>query len=75
MPTERPTRRQAILAVMALPLADVRVLARQTKDGAPLPAARGHLTIPLDAWGVVHVTYRGQEVAFTTGEIFAALKG
>lgn len=63
--TEGLTRRQALLSVLALPLADVRVLAGHT----------GHLTIPLDQWGTVAVTFEGQTVEFTTGEIFAILKG
>ncbi len=65
MQTGPPTRRQALLAVLALPLADVRVLAGHT----------GHLTVPLDSWGTVRFTYDGHTVEMTTGEIFAALKG
>ena len=58
-------RRGALLALLSLPLADVRVLAGHT----------GHLTIPLDQWGTVAFTYKGQTQEFTTGDIFAALKG
>lgn len=58
------TRRQAILAVLALPLADVRVIHGQS----------GRLTIPLDQWHTLALTYRGQAIELSTAEVFAALK-
>ena len=59
-------RRAAILAVLSLPLADVRVFGQNT--------SRGHLTIPLDQWKTVSVTFGGERIELTTAEIFAALK-
>lgn len=64
-----------LLALLSLPLADVRVLARQNRAGEVVAPAKGHLTIPLDAWGTVAFTFKGQTVEMTTGEIFAILKG
>lgn len=69
------TRRQALLLVLALPLADVRVLARQSRAGEPLPPAVGNLVIPLDQWHTLTFRYRDRTVEFTTAEIFAVLKG
>ncbi len=63
------TRRQAIVAVMALPLADVRVFGSGTRIGA----TPGHLRIPLDSWAGITVEYKGQSVSLTTTDIFAAL--
>lgn len=54
-----------MLALLSLPLADVRILGQQ----------QGHLTIPLDQWATVRFTLKGKAVEFTTAEIFAVLKG
>lgn len=64
-----------LLALFSVPLADVRVLARQDRHGTTIAPARGHLTVPLDSWGTVAFTFKGQTVEMTTGEIFAILKG
>ena len=69
------SRRMALLAVLSLPLADVRVLARQKKDGTEAPTAQGYLTIPLDQWGTLRFVFKGRTVEFTTAEVFAVLKG
>lgn len=69
------TRRQALLMALALPLADVRVLARQGKRGEPLQPAVGNLVIPLDQWHTLTFRYRDRTVEYTTAEIFAVLKG
>lgn len=61
----RLSRRAALLAVLSLPLADVRILGQQ----------QGHLTIPLDQWATVRFTLRGKAAEFTTAEIFGILKG
>lgn len=65
MKCQRPARRQVLLALLALPLADVRVLAQHT----------GHLTVPLDQWATLRFTHKGREIEFTTAELFAILKG
>lgn len=54
-----------VLALLALPLADVRVLR----------AAPGHLTIPLDQWADLSFTFEGKTKRFTTAELFAIIQG
>ena len=73
--TANSSRRQMLLALLALPLADVRVLARQTKAGAPAPPAVGNLIVPLDQWHTLTFRHGGDTVTFTTGDIFRILKG
>lgn len=64
MPRSVVSRRAALLAVLALPLADVRALR----------AAPGHLTIPLDQWRDLTFTFEGEKKVFTTAELFGILK-
>lgn len=59
------SRRAALIALLSLPLADVRMLAQQ----------QGHLTIPLDQWATVTFTLDGRVLRLTTAEIFNILKG
>lgn len=70
-----PTRRQALVAVLATVLADVRVLARQDRNGVPLVSARGSLLIPLDQWVVLSVSYGGKRVDMLTSDVFKVLNG
>lgn len=63
--TSLPSRRTVLLALLSLPMADVRVLAQHT----------GHLTIPLDQWGTLSFTFKGKTVEFTTADVFRILKG
>ena len=69
------SRRMALLAVLSLPLADVRVLARQNRAGETVAPGQGHLTIPLDQWRTLRFTLKGKMVELTTAEVFAVLKG
>lgn len=59
------SRRAALIALLSLPLADVRMLAPQ----------QGHLTIPLDQWATVTFTLGGRKLLLSTAEIFNILKG
>lgn len=68
------SRRAALLALLSLPLADVRVLA-QPANGGRTTQAQGHLTIPLDQWATLTFRFKGQEQEFTTAELFAIIKG
>jgi len=60
------------MAVLALPVANARVWAGKQPVPAPGPAT---LTIPLDQWGTLAVTYRGRTVRLTTADVFATLGG
>lgn len=68
------TRRAALLAILAAPMADVRILARSNRDGSPAPALRGVLTIPLDQWSALAFTHEGQTVELSPSEIFNILR-
>ena len=68
MPRSVPSRRAALLALLALPMADARVL-RSYASGT------GHLRIPLDQWATLAFTFEGQTKTFTTAELFAIIKG
>ena len=67
------TRRHAIVALLALPLADVRAF--QTPTARTLYKGGGHLRIPLDQWEGITVEHRGQAVTLSAAAIFAALTG
>ena len=68
------SRRTALLALLSLPLADVRVLA-QPANGGRTAQAQGHLTVPLDQWATLSFRFKGQTKDFTTAELFAIIKG
>ena len=70
------SRRQALLAVMAIPLSDVRVLARTGRKGQEMPAPKAAiLTVPLDQWGWLRFTHKGKEEMMSMAEVFAVLQG
>jgi len=69
------TRRQAILAVLALPLADVRAFAQGKDNPTGLQTTRARLRIPLDQWGFLSVTLKGKTVDISVDEIFATIAG
>lgn len=62
------SRRVALLALLAMPLTDVRVL-RAYEPGT------GRLRIPLDQWAHLVFTFKGQEYSFTMAELFAIITG
>jgi len=74
MPRSVVSRREALLALLALPMADVRVLA-QSANGGRTGGAQGHLTVPLDQWATLSFRFKGQTKDFTTAELFAIIKG
>jgi len=63
------TRRRAILAVLALPLA--RFARAQAVTATPGPA---WLTIDLNQWNGLTVVYRNQEIHLRAQDVFDALK-
>jgi len=74
--TLRPSRRAALLALLTLPLADVRILARTGRKGQAVPSPKAAiLTVPLDQWGWVRFTHKGKEQMFDMAEVFAILEG
>ncbi len=62
MQTSTLSRRQALMAVMALPL-------------QYMPKGKGWLTIDLNQWSGVTVKHGTQEIHMTAADVFAALKG
>jgi hypothetical protein len=60
------TRRQALLTVLAV------LATRVEAHGQDLPP--GFLTLPLDKWKGVLVTYQGQSYALAPDELWAALR-
>ena len=62
------SRRAALLALLSIPLADVRVVR------AYMPGT-GVLRIPLDQWAKLTFSFEGQTKTFTTAELFAIIEG
>jgi hypothetical protein len=64
------SRRQALLAVLALPLGKFNAGRARAVGAGP-----AFLSIPLDDWGGVVVKFGGKQVVIPSREIFEALKG
>jgi hypothetical protein len=65
------TRKQAILAIMALPLAGFR----RDASASRLKPDAATLTVDLDSWREVVVRLKGREVVLSAEDIFTALGG
>jgi len=62
------TRRNAILALLALPLGYFRAFGQST-----LPTGKAVLTVDLNQWSAVRVTLNGKTTTVSAAEIFNAL--
>lgn len=63
-------RRAALLSLLSIPLVQFDAFA-QVKHKALIPG--GVLTVPLDNWAGIVVTYQGKQCGVTAADIFAAL--
>ncbi len=64
------TRRQALLALLAMPMGFFT--AYRANAAAQLGTA--HLRIPLDQWSGVTIEFNGQHITYTPRELFTILK-
>lgn len=61
-------RRNAVIALMSIPFG-----AFAFRDASANPAAPAKLTVPLDQWAGLMVTYHGKTTFLSSAEIFKAL--
>lgn len=66
------TRRQAILALLAMPLGQSDVLHARASRDATQP---GVLRIRLDEWAGLEIEYQRRSIKFTSAELFTILGG
>jgi hypothetical protein len=67
------TRRQALLAVMSVPLGRALAFAQGPDNPTGLAGSNARLRVPLDQWGHLAFSYKGKTVSYSTAEVFAAL--
>lgn len=63
------TRKQALLAILMMPMGTFNVANVRAQSGGGLAI----LTIPLDQWAGLNITYKGKTLHYSATEVFRIL--